>query len=375
MKIFGLFGKPDVRHIRHPTAQASEEALATSRKIDTIESEISAEYEYAGELHEENPSSLTQCLDEAALLYANHKTDAARSLLLHAITLTDTAQENRLAWWMLFELALKENQPEFFDTLALDYAKAFGTSPPQWKIPDAHAATEAYKPSQALPVVNFRGKLCGSSQPALEQLQQLGLRHRQFCLQVGAISEIDLDGCQLFLRVLATWQSQSCHLQISDGQALTDALQRLILAGRRDSNDAGWQLAIEWMRLLNRQDDYEALCVDYCLTYEVSPPVAPEVHKSSAVHTPVFVMPHCIHLPLEPLLAQMENHARQSAALVLDCRSLVRVEFSAAVPWLNGLHRVAAGKTVECRDTSFLVSRLLHLVGGKSQLNIINRKP
>ena len=382
MKLFGLFGKPAVRHIRHPQAQASEEALATSRKIDSIESEISAEisaeFGQADWLPEEHLSSLAQCLDEAALLYANHKTEATKSLLLHATTsanATDSEEDQRQAWWMLFELALAEDQPEFFETLSLAYANAFGASPPQWTIPNATQTAQEHLRTQALPVVNFRGKLCGSSQPALQQLQQLGLKHGQFCLTVGAISDIDFEGCQLFLRVLAHWHAQSCRFQVSEGQSLADALLGLIQPGRRDSNDIGWQLAIEWIRLLNRPEEHEALCINYCLTYEASPPVSFETKHSGAHHASAFSMPDCIHLPVDRLLAQMESHARLSSTLILDCSSLTRVEFSAAVPWLNGLHRVAAGKTVECRDTSFLVSRLLHLVGGKSQLNIINRKP
>ena len=156
---------------------------------------------------------------------------------------------------------------------------------------------------------------------------------------------------------------------------MTEALRPLIQARRRDDNDAGWRLAIEWMRLLNRSEDYEALCMDYCLTYEVSPPAAPPQQTALASSVWSFTMPENISLPIDRLLLEIEEYASQTRSLMLDCRPLTRVEFSAALPWLNGMLRIAAGKTVECRDTSFLVSRLLHLVGSTGQLNIINRKP
>ena len=79
------------------------------------------------------------------------------------------------------------------ETLALEYAQTFETSPPQW-----HPARKANTPlpRTALPIVNFRGKLCASSRPALLQLQELGFRHRQFSLQVGMVADIDLTESQ-----------------------------------------------------------------------------------------------------------------------------------------------------------------------------------
>lgn len=367
-----------MRHVRQSPSLQKGEALATSKKIDAIESEISAEYAHASGIRTASAlspangqPSLSQCLDEAALLFANRESEAARNLLLQAISLTGEDNERRQAWWMLFELALATNQPEFFETLALDYALAFETSPPQWQA----ARTANTLPSRAtLPIVNFRGKLCGSSLPALLQLQALGLRHQQFCLQISLVTEIDLDGCEALLQVLGQWQEASCGFVISGGEKLIEALRPLIQAGRRDSNDAGWRLTIEWLRLLNRSEDYEALCLDYCLTYEVSPPAASPQHKALASAAWSFTMPQSITLPIDRLLLEIEDYCRQTPALILDCRPLAHIEFSAAVPWLSGVLRIAAGKAVECRDTSFLVSRLLHLVGGKHQLNLINRK-
>lgn len=80
-------------------------------------------------------------------------------------------------------------------------------------------------------------------------------------------------------------------------------------------------------------------------------------------------------LPVDDLLLQIAHYAATSDLVLLDCARLMRVDLSAAAPWLNGLHRVAGGKPVECRDIGFLVARLLKLVGDNSQLNIIHRKP
>ncbi len=373
-----------MRDVRKPRTTIDHEARRTSEKIDAIESELSAEFGNARWLPSvsaiesgEDLPPLAQCLDEAALLFTNQQIEAARDLLLHTCAIQDDDDERRQAWWMLFELALEQNQPEFFDKLALDYASTFETSPPQWKL-----ATESTSISEStLPVINFRGKLSGNSLPALRQLQQTGTRHGQFCLEFGAIAEIDLDGCAMLLQVFLYWQLQHCKISIGCGDLLATALRPLIQTGRRDKNDAGWRLLIELMRLMNRHEEHEALCADYCITYEVSPPSAPIVAAtpvkslapSGAARS--FLLPARIMLPVDDLLLQIADHAATSDLVLLDCARLMRVDLSAAAPWLNGLRRVASGKPVECRDIGFLVARLLKLVGDNSQLNIIHRKP
>jgi hypothetical protein len=107
----------------------------------------------------------------------------------------------------------------------------------------------------------------------------------------------------------------------------------------------------------------------------MSPPASPQPQTKAAQQTPVFMLPTLISLPIDKLLAQTSEYAQQSPKLFLDGRHLRRIEFSAATPWLTGLQQLAQGKVVECRDTSFLVGRLLQLVGGASRLHIIYRKP
>ncbi len=374
-----------MRHVRKPRTSIDHHTRSTSDKIDAIESELSAEFGTAQWLPSDaaittraEMPTLSHCLDEAALLFTNQQIEAARDLLLHACTLDDDdVHERQQAWWMLFELALEQNQPEWFDKLALDYANTFETSPPQWMpAPESRPVSGA-----ALPTVNFRGRLTANSQPALQQLQQAGARHAQFCLAFGAISDVDLDGCTLLLRVLTYWQQHGCKVSIAGGDRLATALKLLIQSGRRDDNDAGWRLLIELMRLMDRYDDHESLCVEYCLTYEISPPTGPLADPEpidpagSTSESSAFLLPPRIMLPVDGLLQQIGHHAQNAEVVALDCHRLMRVDLSAAAPWLNGLHRIAGGKPVECRHLGFLVARLLTLVGGSKQLNIIHRKP
>ena len=182
-------------------------------------------------------------------------------------------------------------------------------------------------------------------------------------------------GCSAILNVLDTWQKASCDISVRDGGTIISRVRQFTQAGRRDSNDAAWRLLIELLRLMNAQEAYENACLEYCMTYEVSPPASPPAPTKSPEQIPVFAMPQNISLPIDKLLMRTSEYAQQASVVVLDCRHLRKIEFSAVTPWLTGLKQLAQSKAVECRHMSFLVGRLIQLMGATSWLHITHRKP
>lgn len=379
MKFFGLFTKTAAQERGQPKNMPSTEARETTQKIDFIESEIIAEFDHPTVSESITASqapyelSLSQTMDEAAILFANGQPEDTKALLLQTIRSDSHSRDHQLIWWMLFDLALAENEPEFFDHLALTYAKHFETSPPQWQ--SLLQGVESTPIQSEPPVINFRGKLTEANQTALEQLEQLGLRHQNFRLEFAAITDLDIPGCSIFLNVLNHWQSAGCGISIRNGEVVTEKIRQCIQVGRQDNDDSAWRLIIELLRLMNWDEAYEAACVDYCLTYEVSPPASPPAPIKAPQLAPVFTMPTIVSLPIDKLLLQLSEYAHQAPFFILDCSHLRRVDFSAVTPWLTGLHQLSKGKVVECRHTSFLVGRLLHLVGDTSRYILFIESP
>ena len=385
MKIFGLFGKTATRHVRSASAQALQpdmQALNTSKKIDEIECEMSAEFSTS--LPSQNAESslsiqttdLQQTIEEAALLFGSGQTAAARELLLAAITLPAPNADEKLAWRMLLELYEFEGDQAAFEQHALTYAERFETSPPPWQCAQTMAANASL---DKLPALSFRGKLSSSSEPMLDHLLEIGCRHRRFRLEFFNVTEVDLAGCGVLLRTLGSWEAQGCEVNLRNADALADKIHALIQTGRRDEDDAGWRLLMQLLWLMQATPDYEAICIDYSITYEVSPPSPRSsplpLHEAKAARSDqAFIMPAAIDMPVAVLLAEIDTDAQFHDRMVLDCAGLRRVDFNAAAPLLAGLNRLAAIKPVELRHTSFLVSVLLQLVGGNSKLKIIHRK-
>lgn len=385
VKIFDLFGKAATRHVRNDathSAQPDAQAITTSKKIDAIECEMSAEFSTglsAAEtrLATSSPlNDLRQTIEEAALLFGSGQSANARQLLTAAIKRGDSHAEEKLAWRMLLEIHEAEGDQLAFDQLALAYARRFETSPPPWQHADKIVAPSS---SSKLPVVSFRGKLTAGSLPVLDQLLKLGCQHRRFRLEFISVSEADLAGCSALLRMLEIWCQEGCELCIHKGEALTEKIRVLIQSGRRDQNESGWRLLMEVLWLMQATEAYEAVCIDYSVTYEVSPP--PPCSKQIASFDPDaslaeqgFMMPASIELPIDALLADIANYGQTHERIILNCAALHRIDFNAVMPLVSGLNQLADIKPVELRNTSFLVSVLTQLVGGKGKLTVLNRK-
>ena len=58
----------------------------------------------------------------------------------------------------------------------------------------------------------------------------------------------------------------------SSGERLFTVLQDAAPTGVRDADPAFWQLRLDALRMANRPDQFDEAAIDYCVTYEVSPP-------------------------------------------------------------------------------------------------------
>ena len=384
MKFLDLFSKQapgsikDVRSLGRPTIADRE---ATARKIDAIESEITAELGSYSDAENSTDTeidsdlaianNIEQCIYEASILYANQKPNAAASLLLEAVAQTNGHAAEPIAWQMLLELASLDSNQDRFEALALRYAERFETSPPQWRSRHHTSSSSVL----STPTLAFRGKLLGSSAPALAQLEQAAASHSQLVVDLRSITELDITGCSALLALLSRWHLEGKRTSVVCGPTLIDMLRAQLQQGRRDDNDAAWRLLIELLRVSGDDVSYEDACVAYCLTYELSPPAPMGLAMHQAPPVADLMLPEQISYPVDVLLESLRTRAKPLDNIVLNCRQLRLIEFNAAAPLLAGVAEMARGKTVEWRDMLHLTSTLLQLISGEGQLKISHRMP
>jgi anti-anti-sigma regulatory factor len=329
-------------------------------------------------------ASLPPAFEEAAVLYSNGQTDAAESVLQQAILEPLAGNFARQSWSMLFDLYHLTGNRSAFDTLAIDFSRRFETSPPTWDDTVAVAAGGATPnaPGSAAAVA-LPAVLDAQAARQLDQLKRFSQRNRAITLDLSPVRSVDPDGASLLQQTLTDFAKTQSELTIAGADALLAVVSRTTENGRRDDSDACWLLQLELLRVLGRESVFEDLSIDYCVTYEVSPPpwepmpasVRLAGSRGSATHAPVaapnyevsaeaFVLTGSIEGRAQATLAALRSYAADRAEINVDCRGLRRLDFVAAGELLNEIVALrSGGKYLVFKDLNQLVAALLAVMG------------
>jgi ABC-type transporter Mla MlaB component len=442
--IFSLFGKKDDRPAkpadkdasrskraatRPPTVKRDAEvALATAKKIDAIESEMSSEFvnvttapprrtaassapaptekpkqeaepalapatgdmgsttefllggqSAVGDIA--SPSSeAAAVIEEAAILYANGQGTLVQQMLMAAIAADDLGDATMNAWLMLLDLYQIAGKQQEFEQLAIEYASRFETSPPAWR----SAVAPSHAPSSgAAPTVPFSGKLDSRCSKQIERLQTLAESHRTLRLEFARVTHAEPAGCSLLLGLLRKLQKSGHDLVLVGAPELAEKIRAILEVGRRDDSEDAWLLLLEILRLLNREKEFEEVSIDYCITFEVSPPafVAPQnkvttaAVETAAPESEGFMMPALIEGRIDDLIVAIAAYSDDHQPAIIDCSRLNRIDFNAAGRLLSGLGPFCGnGKQIEFHHVNHLIVELFGVIGLKDIVRIIPRK-
>jgi hypothetical protein len=159
--------------------------------------------------------------------------------------------------------------------------------------------------------------------------------------------------------------------------------------GVRDADPAYWQLRLDALRMTNRPDQFDEAAIDYCVTYEVSPPswepakcevrvsgaeqsttspplsVVSEV-STSFVESQLTEDPNLVQVATMELSGQlvgdigdtmkkMNAELGSSSMVNVSCSKLIRVDFIAAGDLLNWV----LARRAENRSVSFIEAQRL----------------
>jgi len=340
-----------------------------------------------------NTASGSSVIDESAILFSNGQFDGAEAVLRAGLRRDDLGSATRMAWLMLFEIVNQRGDRAGFEQLTMDYAVRFQNSPPAW-IDFSETVTGG--PAAACPAAPASGAAAAVAATSgacvrlpesidativdhLERLRSLTASQAAVQLDASDAKVVDVAGASLMLRVLGAFKRSHRELTLVGATTLAEALSRAVESGRRDASDALWMLLLDVLRMLSRHDEFEETAIQYCITYEVSPPqweaplpnlkVAPPTSPSAAATEPVsssapFELRGVVDGDGEPHFSRLLTVGRSQTQIIIDCSQLRRLSFSAGSTLLGTLRKLnQAGATVELRQASILVAALLHLLG------------
>jgi ABC-type transporter Mla MlaB component len=322
------------------------------------------------------PSS-APAIEEAAILYANGQLEAAEAALRGC--LEGPGRDERQPWWMLFDLYQVSGREPAFESIAIDYASHFETSPPAYvplyAQPAAQAAGQTY--SGVTPTATLSGRLDAAAGAPLARV--LASSEAVVRLEFSTIASATPEGCTALLGALQTLRRDGRELVMAGADHLVAVLRPMLAIGERGAGEAPWLLLLELLLLMNREKDFEETAMDYCVTFEVSPPsfeaparaaVSVGAGSANSAAGDRFLLPGLVEGDATALLDAIEAYAAQHASLVLDCSRLARIDYAAASALGARLRQLAASvkdgqeaRAIELRDLNHLVAALLRLLG------------
>jgi hypothetical protein len=221
-------------------------------------------------------------LDEAVISFANAEFEACERSIGNLIAPEGERYGHAETWLVMFDLYRATGRQQPFESLALDYTQRFGWSPPQWfSIPQLVAAET---PAQAPASTGSTGSMrlegnVGWVAPAevgVDEVAQLSAKTLQlpmpWVLDWSAIERIDAQACSELSQLMRHWSTQKIDMRWIGVDRLLGMLGEAAPTGVRDADPVFWLLRLEILRLSSRPDQFDEVAIDYCVTYEVSPP-------------------------------------------------------------------------------------------------------
>ena len=285
-------------------------------------------------------------LEEAAILFAHGDVEGARTRLLEQLLQSLGAQpvdEEKVAviWHAVLDLCRAIGDEDAFEPLAIDYAEHFGRSAPLWaSIPDRIGEPALHGTSrQAVQKRQFQWRspamLTVGAVTALRTAQAQA--PQPWSMSWTRLASIDEAALPALTRLLDEWANGRGQFVFSDACRLLQVLEQHTLAQDHSNPAPWWLLRLAVLRLMHRMDAYEQVALDYCVTYEVSPPPWMESASYCLVQEEGEADISVLQEASAHSMLQQQGAAAQPALLPDRSKGLAGVIEGDPQDWLNAL--------------------------------------
>ena len=357
-------------------------------------------------------------LEEAAIRFANGDYAGAEAGLLEVLERhsADEADAQFEIWMTLFDLYRATGQQDRFDALAIDFAGRFARSAPLWfSIPEQLGLQAAVKAeATAVPQREFswNAPAAMTLQSAAALQASINRSASPWTLTWTRLKSIEDTALTALANEFTRWADMKGQFVFTGSQALLTLLQECTQSGNRETNPEWWRLRMAVLRFMGQADEFEMVALDYCVTYEVSPPSwanplcgysddsTPEVAPAPAPAQDLVARPHWkdsttpapltgfgdsvpalagltghIEGDATHLLEGMQDHVPAGQPLAIPCDKLIRIDFTAAGSVLNwAAQQQAQGREVQFHNLHRLVAVLFNVLGVNEHAWVLPRK-
>jgi hypothetical protein len=348
-------------------------------------------------------------LDESVISFANADFEQCERALSAMIGPRGTRHQHSDTWLVLFDLYRATGQQDKFEALAIEYVHKFARSSPQWfSMPKLVAdSVRSDKPKTS----SARGDIGWVAPEVLDvdAVAKLGSLTLQMPLpwvfDWGPLKHVEAEACTRLSELMRQWAGQALDMRWLSGEHFFNVLKEASPTGVRDADPAYWMLRLDALRVANRPDQFDETAIDYCVTYEVSPPswerVACRTRISGATQSTVtpptsimtevstgflesqileqtgiapaaqFELSGQLVGDISATLKLMSDELGTATQVNVSCARLIRVDFIAAGDLLNWvLSRRSENRAVTFTEAHRLIALFFGAMGINEQAQV-----
>jgi ABC-type transporter Mla MlaB component len=359
-------------------------------------------------------------LEEAAIRFANGDDAGAEAGLLDILGPHGSRQDHAESWLTLFDLYRATAQQEKFETAAIQFVERFNRSAPQWfSMPDmVKKLSKSTVKTGNGPAAHWICPSVVGIQTVAALKAALAKAPEPWCLDWSNLKTIEAAAVEPLYAVFTDWAGQPVKIRFMGDAKLQAVLQAATPSGVRETPQSYWQLRMQALRVTHRPDDFELAALDFCVTYEVSPPswesarcqyrpldpeggtlgvetIIGDVYRDSSnsramsfdndsrLDSQMSQMPQGGNLMAVELSGTIQGDAiavldklavklNGADMMVISCAKLIRVDFSAAGTLLNWVSaRQAENRAVQFSEVNRLVAAFFNVIGITEQASVI----
>lgn len=360
-------------------------------------------------------------LEEASISFANSDDAAAEAALLDMVAPNGSRTGQSEVWMALFDLYRATDNQEKFENAAIKFVQKFDRSAPQWFSMPAMVKLLGAPEAKAPVGSQTADWICSSTmgiQTVAALKAALAKAPMPWRLNWTNLKTIEANAVEPLFKVFAAWSAQPVQLRFIGGAHFHQILQTATPSGDRATPQDWWQLRMEALRVTHRPDEFELAALDFCVTYEVSPPawevarcdykpmdnlglaisgntIIGDAYRDSVPSSLSVLegdtlmdnlssqMTNLLSIELSgqiegdavAMLEALETKLMGADIMIISCAKLIRVDFSAAGTLLNWVSaRQAENRAVQFTDVNRLVAAFFNVIGITEHAKVSTRK-
>ncbi|HYP70185.1 MAG TPA: STAS domain-containing protein [Variovorax sp.] len=332
-----------------------------------------------------HPSSL----EDAAIRFAQSDDAGAEAVLLQMTAQGSPQAEHNDVWRALLDFYRAIGDAEKFGAASTRYAQRLKRPGPEWislrsLARDAQAGFDALPAEEASPTESEHRRSADWHCPALLTREGLAELTRALAgagpvwhMDWRALTAIDHDAAAPLRALFNHWADSPVQLNFTGAGQLLGVLEKAAPTGDKSVDVVWWQLRMAVLRTVHEPDAYELAALNYCITYEVSPPSwldprgsytatheveAPAPARSGETGQAALV--GYLGGDCKPVLQRLDAQMISALMPTVSCAALLRVDLEGAralIDWVAGHEE--QGRRIEFIDVHRLVATFFHVVG------------